>query len=136
PVSGRPTDLPAGSLPHPPTWSAGSMTAAGAQKVIRLVDFCVTFHLPVVSLVDEPGFMIGPEAEQVATIRYGAATLFAVMQSTVPWVSVVVRKVYGVAGAAHFGPGGMGFAWPSARPGAPPRQGGGARGPPRRPATA
>ena len=74
--------------------------------------------LPIVSLVDEPGFMIGPEAEKAATIRHGVATLFAVMQSTVPWVSVIVRKVYGVAGAAHFGPGSMVFAWPSAESGA------------------
>jgi acetyl-CoA carboxylase carboxyltransferase component len=68
--------------------------------------------------------MIGPEAEQAATIRHGTAALFAVMQSTVPWVSVIVRKVYGVAGAAHFGPGGMVFAWPSAESGALPLEGG------------
>src|SRR5262249_41718759 len=115
---------PVGVLANDPAWYAGAMTAAGAQKVGRLVDLWDPFHLPVVSLVDEPGFMIGPEAEQVATIRYGAATLFAVMQSTVPWVSVVVRKVYGVAGAAHFGPGGMVFAWPSAESGALPLEGG------------
>ncbi|HEV8717043.1 MAG TPA: carboxyl transferase domain-containing protein [Candidatus Binatia bacterium] len=115
---------PVGILANDPAWYAGAMTAAGAQKVRRLVDLCDTFHLPVVSLVDEPGFMIGPEAEQAATIRYGTATLFAVMQSTVPWVSVIVRKVYGVAGAAHFGPGGMVFAWPSAESGALPLEGG------------
>ena len=100
------------------------MTAHGAQKVKRHVDLCDSFHLPIVSLVDEPGFMIGPEAEQTATIRYGTATLFAIMQSTVPWVSVIVRKVYGVAGAAHFGPAGMVFAWPSAESGALPLEGG------------
>ena len=100
------------------------MTAAGAQKVKRHIDLCDTFHLPMVSLVDEPGFMIGPEAEQSATIRYGTATLFALMQSTIPWVSVIVRKVYGVAGAAHFGPDGMVFAWPSAESGALPLEGG------------
>ena len=53
------------------------MTAASAQKVKRHIDLCDTFHLPMVSLVDEPGFMIGPEAEQSATIRYGTATIFA-----------------------------------------------------------
>jgi acetyl-CoA carboxylase carboxyltransferase component len=115
---------PVGILANDPAWYAGAMTAAGAQKVRKLVDLCDTFHLPIVSLVDEPGFMIGPEAEQAATIRYGTATLFAVMQSTVPWVSVIVRKVYGVAGAAHFGPGGMVFAWPSAESGALPLEGG------------
>jgi acetyl-CoA carboxylase carboxyltransferase component len=115
---------PVGIIANDPIWYAGAMTAEGAQKVRRLVDLCDTFHLPIVSLVDEPGFMIGPEAEQAATIRHGVATLFAVMQSTVPWVSVIVRKVYGVAGAAHFGPGGMVFAWPSAESGALPLEGG------------
>ena len=71
------------------------------------------FGLPIVSFVDEPGFMIGPDAEKSATIRHGVALMFAVMQSSVPWISVIVRKVYGVAGGAHFGPGGMRVAWPS-----------------------
>src|SRR5262249_17439565 len=98
---------PVGVLANDPVWYAGAMTADGAQKVRRFVDLCDTFHLPIVSLVDEPGFMIGPEAEQAATIRHGTATLFAIMQSTVPWASVIIRKVYGVAGAAHFGPEGL-----------------------------
>jgi acetyl-CoA carboxylase carboxyltransferase component len=115
---------PVGILANDPVWYAGAMTADGAQKVRRMIDLCDTFHLPIVSLIDEPGFMIGPEAEQAATIRYGTAALFAVMQSTVPWVSVIVRKVYGVAGAAHFGPGGMAFACPSAESGALPLEGG------------
>jgi acetyl-CoA carboxylase carboxyltransferase component len=115
---------PVGVWGNDPSWYAGAMTAEGAQKVRRFVDLCDTFHLPIISFVDEPGFMIGPEAEQAATIRYGTAALFAVMQSTVPWVSVIVRKVYGVAGAAHFGPGGMVFAWPSAESGALPLEGG------------
>jgi acetyl-CoA carboxylase carboxyltransferase component len=50
--------------------------------------------------------------------------MFAVMQSSVPWISVIVRKVYGVAGGAHFGPGGMRIAWPSAEQGALPIEGG------------
>jgi acetyl-CoA carboxylase carboxyltransferase component len=115
---------PVGVMANDPDWYAGSMTADGAQKVRRFVDLCDTFHLPIVSFVDEPGFMIGPEAEQTATIRHGTATLFAIMQSTVPWASVIVRKVYGVAGAAHFGPGGFVVAWPSAESGALPIEGG------------
>ncbi len=115
---------PVGVMANDPDWYAGAMTADGAQKVRRFVDLCDTFHLPIVSFVDEPGFMIGPEAEQAATIRHGAAALFAIMQSTVPWASVIVRKVYGVDGAAHFGPGGMVFAWPSAESGALPIEGG------------
>ena len=115
---------PVGVLANDPYFYAGAMTADGAQKVRRFIDLCDTFHLPVVSFVDEPGFMIGPEAEQAATIRHGTSTIFALMQCTVPWISVIVRKVYGVAGGAHFGPGGMVLAWPSAESGALPIEGG------------
>ena len=101
---------PVGVMANDPHFYAGAMTADGAQKVRRFLDLCDTFHLPIVSFVDEPGFMIGPEAERSATIRYGMATLCAVMQCTVPFASVIVRKVFGVAGAAHFGPGGDGVA--------------------------
>jgi acetyl-CoA carboxylase carboxyltransferase component len=115
---------PVGVLANDPYFYAGAMTAQGAQKVTRFVDLCDTFHLPIVSLVDEPGFMIGPEAEAAATIRYGTATLFAIMQSTVPWASVMIRKTFGVAGGAHFGPEGHTLAWPSAESGALPLEGG------------
>lgn len=103
---------------------AGAMTAQAAQKMRRFVDFCNTFHLPVISFVDEPGFMIGPDAEQAATIRHGTAAIAAVMQSRVPWASVVMRKVFGVAGVAHFAPDGFVLSWPSAETGALPVEGG------------
>ncbi len=113
-----------GVLANDTRYYAGAMTAHGSRKVRRFVDLCDTFHLPIVSLVDEPGFMIGSEAEKAGTIRFGAEALFAVVQSTVPWASVIVRKTYGVAGAAHFGPEGTVFAWPSAEGGALPIEGG------------
>ena len=103
---------------------AGAMTAAAGQKARRFVDFCSTFHLPVLSLVDQPGFMIGKQAEEESTLRYGAAAIAAVMESPVPWCSVIVRKVYGVAAAAHFAPNGITLAWPSAETGALPLEGG------------
>jgi acetyl-CoA carboxylase carboxyltransferase component len=115
---------PVGVIANDPYFYAGSMTADGAQKVRRFIDTCDTFGLPIVSFVDEPGFMIGPDAEKAATIRHGVALMCAVMQSTVPWISVIVRKVFGVAGGAHFGPGGMRVAWPSAEQGALPVEGG------------
>lgn len=115
---------PVGVMANDPFFYAGAMTADGAQKVRRLLDICDTFHLPIVSFVDEPGFMIGPDAERAATIRYGMETLCALMQATVPCVSVIVRKVFGVAGAAHFGPYGETYAWPSAEGGALPLEGG------------
>jgi len=115
---------PVGLMANDNRYYAGAMSADGAQKVRRFVDFCDTFHLPIVSLVDEPGFMIGAGAEAAGTIRYGAAAIFAVNQSTVPWATVVVRKAYGVAAAAHFGPGGLVLSWPSAETGALPVEGG------------
>ena len=113
-----------GILANDSRFYAGAMTAAGSRKTRRFVDLCDAFHLPIVSFVDEPGFMIGSEAERAATIRHGAEALFAVVQSTVPWISVHVRKAFGVAAAAHFGPDGRVLAWPSAERGALPLEGG------------
>ncbi len=115
---------PVGVLGNDCMFYAGAMTADGCQKVRRFVDMCNTFHLPIVSFVDEPGFMIGPDSEKAATIRHGAAVLAAVVQSRVPWASIIVRKVFGVAGAAHFGPQGFVMSWPSAETGALPVEGG------------
>ena len=115
---------PVGILANDPMVYGGSMGAAGAQKVRRFVTLCETFHLPIVSFVDEPGFMIGPESEAAATIRHGVDAIVAVVESSVPWISVQVRKAYGVAAAAHFGPYGTVLAWPSAESGALPLEGG------------
>ena len=103
---------------------AGAMTAAAAQKLRRFVDFCNSFHLPVISFVDEPGFMIGPDSEKAGTIRHGTAAISAVLQSRVPWASVQVLKAFGVAAQAHFGPDGYVLSWPSAASGALPVEGG------------
>ena len=113
-----------GILANDPAVYGGSMGADGAQKVRRFVTLCETFHLPIVSFVDEPGFMIGPDSEAAATIRHGVDAIVAVVESSVPWVSVQVRKAYGVAAAAHFGPYGTVLAWPSAESGALPLEGG------------
>jgi acetyl-CoA carboxylase carboxyltransferase component len=104
--------------------SGGAMTADGAQKVRRFVDLCDNFHLPVLSLVDEPGFMIGAEAERAGTIRHGMSAMFAALQSRVPWFAVVVRRSFGVAQGIHLGPGATVVAWPSAESGALPVEGG------------
>jgi acetyl-CoA carboxylase carboxyltransferase component len=113
-----------GILANDTRYYAGAMTANGSRKLRRFVDLCDTFHLPVVSFVDEPGFMIGSEAEKAGTIRFGTEAIFAVVQSTVPWVSVIIRKTYGVAAAAHFAPNAYTLAWPSAEGGALPLEGG------------
>ncbi|MDE0884554.1 MAG: propionyl-CoA carboxylase [Myxococcota bacterium] len=115
---------PVGIWANDPRFYGGSMTAHGAQKVRRFIELCDRFHLPMVALVDEPGFMIGSASEKAATIRYGVEAICATVRSRVPWVSVIVRKTYGVAAAAHFGPSGEIYAWPSAEGGALPIEGG------------
>jgi acetyl-CoA carboxylase carboxyltransferase component len=80
----------------------------------------------MVHLVDCPGFLIGPEAEREGTIRYGMRAATAILQSKMPWCSVIVRKVFGVAGALHQNSSryGMRVAWPSAEWGSLPIAGG------------
>ncbi len=115
---------PVGIVANDCRFYAGAMPAGAAQKVRRFIEFCETFHLPIVNFVDEPGFMIGLEAEQAATIRYGTSAVLAAATCQVPWASVIVRKVFGVAGAAHFGPNAYVLAWPSAERGPLPIEGG------------
>jgi acetyl-CoA carboxylase carboxyltransferase component len=113
-------------LASDPFHYGGSWTADACQKVVRWVDFAETFHLPVVYLMDCPGFMIGLEAEKAATIRHGVRAMAAVNQSTVPWCTVIVRNSFGVAGVVHqpadrFS---IRYAWPSAYWGSLPLEGG------------
>lgn len=132
PLYGRPqitalarlNGTPVGIVANDPFHLGGSMTADSAQKFRRFIRLCETFHLPVLSFVDQPGFMIGSEAESTATIRHGMEAIAETVRSTVPWVSVIVRKSYGVAAAAHYGPDGTVFSWPSAERGALPLEGG------------
>lgn len=119
-LGGRPVGILANDCMH----QGGAMTADGARKIRRFVETCDTFHLPIVSLVDEPGFMIGPEAERAGTIRHGMEALFAVQQSVVPWIAVVLRKSYGVAQGIHYGPACTVIAWPSMMSGALPVESG------------
>ena len=103
---------------------AGSMTADGAQKARRFLELCQTFHLPIIALIDEPGFMIGSQAEKQATIRHGASAVLTAAMTTVPWASVMIRRSFGVAQAAHYGPDAYVLAWPSAESGPLPVEGG------------
>ena len=113
-----------GILANDSNFYAGSMSAQGAQKTSRFVKMCDTFHLPIISLIDEPGFLIGPEAEEQATILHGTHAVLAVIESKVPWTSIMIRKSFGVAAAAHYGPDSYVLAWPSAESGALPVEGG------------
>jgi len=104
----------------------GAWTAESSMKAIRFIDMAETFHLPVVHLVDIPGFRIGLEAEQAATIRHGARALAAIYQATGPWCTILIRKAFGVAGAAMQNASRLPFryAWPSGDWGSLPLEGG------------
>ncbi|HIG40583.1 MAG: carboxyl transferase domain-containing protein [bacterium] len=104
----------------------GAWTADACRKLIRHCDLASTFHLPLVHLVDCPGFLIGKQSEDSATIRVGSQALAALGQTTVPFCSVVIRKAFGVAGAANSKPGSQHFrfAWPSGDWGSLPIEGG------------
>jgi acetyl-CoA carboxylase carboxyltransferase component len=117
---------PVGVLASDPYHYGGGLTADASEKLTRFVDVCDQFRLPVVNFVDQPGFLIGTEAERQGTIRRGTRALCAVYQATVPWVSILVRKVFGVAGAAHGQAHGLNlrYAWPSGDWGSLPIEGG------------
>ncbi|MCA1711117.1 MAG: methylmalonyl-CoA carboxyltransferase [Actinobacteria bacterium] len=117
---------PVGVLASDPGVYGGGMTAAGADKQARFVDLADTFRLPVVHLVDQPGFVIGSASEAAGVVRHGARALAAVEQSQVPWASVLVRRCFGVAGAGHrpLGRWSYRIAWPSGDWGSLPVEGG------------
>ncbi|HEV8673894.1 MAG TPA: carboxyl transferase domain-containing protein [Methylomirabilota bacterium] len=117
---------PVGVLANDPRQVGGALTAAGSEKLTRFVDLCDTFHLPVVNFVDQPGFLIGVAAERAGTVRKGVRALSAIYQATVPWVTIIVRRVFGVAGAGHANVQALNlrYAWPSADWGSLPLEGG------------
>jgi len=117
---------PVAVLASDPTFLGGSWTADTAEKAKRFVQLAEQFRLPVIHFVDNPGFMIGLEAEKAATIRRGVEAMNGIYDATVPWATVIVRKAYGVAGAAmsdhtRFQ---YRFAWPSGDWGSLPMEGG------------
>jgi acetyl-CoA carboxylase carboxyltransferase component len=117
---------PVAVLASDPYFYGGAWTADAAAKVTRFVDLANTFHLPVVHLVDIPGFIIGREAEKAGTIRHGARALAAIYQARIPWCSILVRKAFGVAGAGHTNHARLRYryAWPSGDWGSLPVEGG------------
>ncbi len=118
--------FPVGVLASDPKHYGGGLDAPGSEKMTRFIDLCDTFHLPVVNFVDQPGFVVGSRAERAGTARYGARVMAAVYQATVPWCSIILRRVYGVAGAAHGNAAllNLRYAWPSGDWGSLPIEGG------------
>ena len=117
---------PVGVMGNDPRWLGGAIDGPASDKWVRFVDLCDTFHLPVVNFVDNPGFLIGVAGEKAGTIRRGARAIFSVYQASVPWCSIIVRRAFGVAGAAHGNHAKLNlrYAWPSGEWGSLPIEGG------------
>ncbi|MGB3471073.1 MAG: carboxyl transferase domain-containing protein [Erythrobacter sp.] len=91
---------PVAIIASDPTFLGGSWEAKTSEKVERFVKLADQFRIPIVHLVDNPGFMIGREAEMAGTIRYGVNAMNAIYRATVPLASIVMRRAYGIAGSA------------------------------------
>ncbi len=107
--------------------NGGALTADGCDKLKRHLDLCDLFHVPVLSLIDNPGFAVGLEHEIAGTIRKGGEWMVAFAQVKVPIFSVLMRRSFGVAGnnfATPLGRASVRVAWPAADVGGIPPEGG------------
>jgi acetyl-CoA carboxylase carboxyltransferase component len=118
--------IPVGVLGNNPMHIAGAIDGPAAEKQMRFLGICRTFHLPVVYFVDVPGFMVGPDAERGNVVRKGMGAIQALHECGVPVISVHVRKAFGMAAqaVASIDRLGMRLAWPSAEWGDMPIEGG------------
>ena len=117
---------PVAVIASDPSFLGGSWEARTSEKAERFIKLADQFRLPVVHLVDNPGFMIGLAAETAGTIRYGVQAMNAIYKASVPLCSVVVRRAYGIAGSAMSNADAFQyrFAWPSGDWGSLPIEGG------------
>ncbi len=117
---------PVGVMASDPKHYGGGLTADASEKATRFVDLCDQFRLPLVNMVDQPGFVIGTESERRGTIRHGTRAMVAIYQASVPTAAIILRKVFGVAGAAHGNHSALNlrYAWPSGDWGSLPIEGG------------
>ncbi len=97
----RVNGYPVGVMINNPMHQGGSTDVAAGTKVIRFLQLCDTFHLPMVYFADEPGFMVGLEAQKQGIVRAGAKLICATQQTKMPWITFVIRQIYGVAGQCH-----------------------------------
>ncbi|WP_134324868.1 acyl-CoA carboxylase subunit beta [Cumulibacter soli] len=108
---------PIGIMANNPKQGGGATDPAAGKKAMHLIQLCDQFHLPLVSFPDEPGFMVGTEVEQAGIERAGAELVWTTCRSRMPWITFVVRRIFGVGGQVHHRPTGMfrRYAWPSAQ---------------------
>jgi acetyl-CoA carboxylase carboxyltransferase component len=98
-IEGRPVGVVANNPHH----LGGAIDAAASDKATRFMQLCEGFDIPLLSLIDTPGYMVGPEAEKTALIRHCARMTVVGSNITVPWIALVVRKGYGMGGLAMAG---------------------------------
>ena len=107
-----------GVVANQPAVLAGVLDSDASRKAARFVRFCDAFEIPILTLVDVPGFLPGTAQEEGGLIKHGAKLLFAYSQATVPLVTVITRKAYGgaydVMASKHVGAD-LNYAWPSAQ---------------------
>ena len=107
--------------------NGGALTADGCDKLRRHLDLCDLFHIPILNLVDNPGFAVGLEHEIAGTIRKGGEWMVAFAQVTVPIFTVIMRRSFGVAGNNYASPRSrpsVRVVWPAADVGGIPPEGG------------
>ncbi|MCL2281167.1 MAG: acyl-CoA carboxylase subunit beta [Dehalococcoidia bacterium] len=103
-----------GIVAQQPSILAGTIDINASVKASRFVRFCDAFNIPLVSLVDVPGFMPGTEQEHNGIIRHGAKLIYAYAEATVPKLAVITRKAYGgayIAMSSHHLMGDLSYAW-------------------------
>jgi acetyl-CoA carboxylase carboxyltransferase component len=119
---------PVGVLCSDPKVAGGAMTTAAAYKTERHAKLCDTFGLPMINLVDQPGNATGPEAELAGTLLGAVRVVTTIEDVRIPWLSIIMRRAFGMAGGMHapkyFPALNYRFAWPSARWGSIPIEGG------------
>jgi acetyl/propionyl-CoA carboxylase alpha subunit len=98
-IDGRPI----GIIANDPTHLGGAIDADGADKAARLMQLCDAFRIPILSLCDTPGFMVGPQAEETATVRHFGRMFVTAANISVPIFTVVLRKAYGLGAQAMCG---------------------------------
>lgn len=115
---GRVEGRSVGVVANQPSQFAGTLDIAASEKAARFVRFCDAFNIPVVTLVDVPGFLPGTDQEWGGIIRRGAKLLYAYAEATVPKITVITRKAFGgayiVMGSKKLGAD-VNLAWPTAQ---------------------
>ena len=123
-VEGRPIGLIANNSRH----LGGAIDADGGDKAARFIQLCDAFDIPIVSLCDTPGMMVGPEVEKTAQVRHVSRMFVAAARASVPYFTIVLRKGYGLGALAMAGGSSQAsffiIGWPSAEFGAMGLEGG------------